>query len=120
MPASPAANAIVYQIACDPRSIETLHRCEALHALGFEKLASIIRQRAAAIVITGTPGELLVSTPYNEAFVEAVRAIPGRRWHKEEKLWGVPSTQRAALWTALQHHYHNAIGVGPKGPFVVA
>jgi len=114
-----AANKIVHAIALNPRALHTLHHCEALRALGFTRLAGIVEKRTAAIHITVAGGEMLVRTPYDAAFVDSVKSIPGRRWHKEEKLWGVPVGQRIALWKVLLRHYAGALGIGPKGPFQV-
>jgi hypothetical protein len=113
------ANKLVYAIAANPRSIDTLYRCEALRALGFTRLAAIVEKRTAAICVTLTGGEMLVRAPYDPSFVDTVRNIPGRRWHAQEKTWGVPTSQRGLLWKALLRHYAGALGIGPKGPFVV-
>jgi integrase/recombinase XerD len=41
-------------------------------------------------VIPGEPGQLIIRFPYSPERVAAVRAVPGRRWHPEEKYWTVP------------------------------
>jgi len=35
--------------------------------------------------------EIRVTFPYNEAFVQRVKSITGRRWHPEEKYWSFPN-----------------------------
>ena len=32
---------------------------------------------------------------FNEAMLDAVRNVPGRRWNNEEKLWLIPDSQAA-------------------------
>jgi site-specific recombinase XerD len=38
----------------------------------------------------GTERRLVVALPYGPERVEKIKSIPGRRWHKEEKVWTVP------------------------------
>lgn len=114
-----AANKIVHTIALNPRSIYTLIGCAELRALGFDRLAAIVEKRTAAIRITVAGRDMMVATPYDAAFVDAVKTIPGRRWHKEEKCWSVPVGQRRTLWSVLLRHFAGALGVGPRGPFKV-
>ena len=46
------------------------------------------------ISITGNGKQsLFVKVPYNEAVVNAMRGIPGRRWSAEEKVWIIPDTR---------------------------
>ena len=113
------ANKTVYLIACNPQSFETFARTAVLRELGFLKLADIIEKRVASIRVIVIEGEVRMVTPYNPDFVEAVRKIPGRKWHKEEKLWSVPLAQRPALWAAMTKYYKGEFGIGPKGPFQV-
>lgn len=115
-----AANKLVYLIALRQQGFEVLQHTAALRVLGFEKLAGIIEKRVAPIRVLVVDGEVRIVTPYNEYFVARIRQIPGRRWHKEEKVWSVPLTQRRALWTALGLHFEGQLGIGPKGGFVVA
>jgi integrase/recombinase XerD len=41
-------------------------------------------------VTTGESGQLIIRFPYSPERVAAIRAVPGRRWHPEEKYWTVP------------------------------
>ena len=43
-------------------------------------------------VTPGEPGHLIVHFPYSTERVAVIRAMPGRRWHPEEKYWTVPHT----------------------------
>ena len=42
-------------------------------------------------------GALSVTFPYDNLAVQVIRSVPGRRWHKEAKLWEVPRTSLKAL-----------------------
>lgn len=43
------------------------------------------------ITIKSRPdGRLTVALPYSPERVDKIKSIPGRRWHKEEKVWTVP------------------------------
>jgi len=42
-------------------------------------------------------GVLQVSFEYDPRLVEMVKGVPGRKWHPEEKIWTVPSTQVVQL-----------------------
>jgi cold shock CspA family protein len=35
--------------------------------------------------------------PYNATIVEKIRKIPGRKWNKEERFWGVPANSKEAV-----------------------
>ena len=39
---------------------------------------------------------LSVTFPYNATVIEAVRAVPGRRWNSEERCWSIPADRRSA------------------------
>ena len=43
-------------------------------------------------VIPGEPGQLSVHFPYSSERVAAIRSVPGRLWHPQEKYWTVPHT----------------------------
>ena len=38
---------------------------------------------------------LMILSPYHPDNVKRIRAIPGRRWHGEEKAWSIPHTEQA-------------------------
>lgn len=40
-------------------------------------------------------GRLRVSFPYHPDNVKRIKAVPGRRWHPEEKCWSIPHTGEA-------------------------
>jgi integrase/recombinase XerD len=41
-------------------------------------------------ITPGESGQLIIRFPYSPERVAAVRAVPGRRWHPEEKYWTIP------------------------------
>lgn len=42
----------------------------------------------------GKSGNITVSFVYNPAYVAKIKTVPGRRWHPEEKHWGIPYSDR--------------------------
>jgi integrase/recombinase XerD len=43
-------------------------------------------------VMPGEPGRLVVQLPYSPERIAAIKGVPGRQWHPEEKYWSVPNT----------------------------
>ena len=132
------ANLLVYRVAAelsrDNASWETVGMLtKAIRALGFQKLATIVEERNAAIIIRRkvTPGwgnsrgafvggeEIVVEAPYSEAALPILRAVPGRRWDKEAKTNVFPASSARPLLKALAQAYPRARAVGPKGAFVL-
>lgn len=106
---------------------------DAICKLGFPELADKVArrfkngvakaERNADIVIKEDGDDLLVKTPYRrgeaEAFIDAWRNIPGRRYDRATKMNRVPKAQKAALWTLLRAFFPGKWGKGPKGAFRV-
>jgi hypothetical protein len=117
------ANGLVYQIACMGLGVAVASHVEALRALGFAKLASIMIKRTASVVIERTERGIEVSSPYSVEFLDASRAIPSRRWMKNTSGKGgvtVFSTADAGLvHRALVRAYAGQAAYGPKGLFVL-
>lgn len=123
------ANQIVARIAStrshtDGWRTEVREGVARLRALGFAVLADRILGAAQAkpsvmIDLDPATGELVVTTPYNEEFVEYVRGITGRRWDGERKANRFPAEARRELWFILQNCYAGLVGVGPKGEFAI-
>ncbi len=118
-----AANRLVYRIAClgsdAPSAFATFTAMvNALRELGFLKLAARITARWASIRIEEQSGELVLLTPFNEAFVPEARAIPGRRWVKPTNIF--PASSKPQLWAALRKCFAGRIASGPKGLFIIA
>jgi hypothetical protein len=49
-------------------------------------------------ITPGEPGQLIIRFPYSQERVAAIRAVPGRRWHPEEKYWTVPHSPKTLEW----------------------
>ena len=62
---------------------------------------------------------LAVSSPRDERFIAAVKALPGRRWDADAKVWTVPATERPALWAALRGCFAGLPLVSAKGTTVI-
>lgn len=129
------ANKLVWDAAVATDAFTVITICDDLAKLGFDVLATKVRERFVQVTITvEPPGYLLVCTNYDGAvtpyFNAEIKMIPGRKpvfskgtgkgGKDEWKGWAVPVEQRPALWSALQRHYPGAAGIGPKGAFLVA
>jgi hypothetical protein len=92
----------------------------AIRELGFTKLAKILATRVTRIVIERVAGELVVKTPFSEASVALMRAVPGRRWDAQAKANRFPATSQRNLFAALLIAFPGEVASGPKGLFVLA
>jgi len=90
---------------------------EAMKVLGYEKLADQIGGRLADVEITVEEGRLVLDTPFNMEFVNAIKSVRGRRWDQDKKVWTVPASEKDAVWSALKQSYKGLMGNGPKGIF---
>ena len=115
-----AANKLVHDIAIRQDGLEVLESCVQLRSLGFEKLADRITDRVARIRIELVNGDFIVETPYDAGAVEKMRSVRGRRWDRERKVNIFPSASRPEVWAILKSFFMGALGIGPRGPFVVA
>ena len=121
------ANVLVHRFAREFRTARWIP--DALHALGYDKLAARCARRARVklgAVTAPTKVEvrietrtdrwtwrgreysrevLAVTSPYHPGFVGAVKSLPGRRWDAEARVWTVPADQRPALVAAVKAHY---------------
>lgn len=126
------ANALTYRAAIAAQKgkvAEVMAIADAIEALGLNYLAGRIRQRFTnaeknvTISITETGGMLIVTTPYRRgdaaAFVDAWRAIPGRRFDRNAKANAVPVAARRALWDLLQRFFPGHYGRANNGIFRV-
>lgn len=113
-----AANLLVHAASTEgPRA--AVEAAQALRLLGYEALADRVQRRLAQVTVTEEGRFLFVHAPFDPRFIIAVRNIPGRRWDFTRKLNAVPKDQKRALWNALCACYPGALGIGPKGPFVL-
>jgi hypothetical protein len=121
-----AVNVLVHRIACRSTARvdhEVAALVGAVRALGFTTLADKVLEHGAGKVEVRSAGDRLsVKTPYNEAFVNALKAARvGARWDRDGKVWTVPAdpTARKALWCALRAHYAGALLVTDSGSSTV-
>jgi hypothetical protein len=90
---------------------------EAMKAMGYETLSDKIGGRLAEVEIGIEDGMVLLDTPFDTDFIEAIKSVTGRRWDKENKVWKVPVSQKSEAWEALKSAYAGKLGHGPKGMF---
>lgn len=96
------ANRAVHAIAAQQDGPDVAVLTELVAALGFTKLAARIARRVGVIVVTQQGDLLVVKAPFNEAFNDNARRVPGSRWDKLAKCRTVPVAARRQLWEALQ------------------
>lgn len=131
------ANVLVHRFAQSYKTARWIP--DALHALGYDKLGARCAKRARVklgAVTAPVAGEvriaprtdrwtfkgkvysrevLAVTSPRDERFIAAVRALPGRRWDADAKVWTVPVTERPALWSAIKTCFAGLPLVSAKG-----
>jgi hypothetical protein len=119
-------NLLVHRVACRSTSRvddSVIAITAAIRALGFVTLANKIVEHGAGKVEVHAAGDrLAVKTPYNQAFVSALKAARvGARWDGASKVWTVPAdpSARKALWGALRAHYAGALLVSDSGTSTV-
>lgn len=107
---------------------DVMFYADALEEMGLTILASKARRRFKNVVIRRTDITVKiigsyynVKTPFRrgkkEAFINAWRKIPGRRYADGVNL--IPVTQKNALWSLLREFFGGKYGSGPKGVFRV-
>ncbi len=109
------ANKLVHEVACGVDRARLSKAIGMLAALGFRKLATRLGDQATKLRVEVEGDELVVRAPYDACFVEATRAIPGRRWVKETKVTRFPRSARRAVWGALVRCFPGGLLATPKG-----
>lgn len=121
-----ACNALVHRVAVTGEKPDyQIAAIAAIRALGYATLARKLAEHALGLVEvlpSAQPERLTVRTPFDAAFVVALKAARiGARWEKVEKVWSIPSDQRAraALWSALRDHFAGRMLVSETGMRVI-
>ena len=114
------ANKLARDIAARQEGLEVLQAADRLRALGFVKLADAVSKKRVEIIITEDDRGVIVKAPYSEQATEAFRAVPGRRWSKDEKVNRFPASSKRELLAVLRACYPGALAIGPKGSFQLA
>ena len=121
-----SVNVLVHRVAC--RSTARVDGfvvalTAAIKALGFVTLANkIVEHGAGKVEVHAVGDRLAVTTPYNQAFVAALKAARvGARWDGASKVWTVPTdpSARKALWGALRGSFAGALLVTDAGTTTV-
>jgi hypothetical protein len=135
------ANVLLHRFAANFRTARWVP--DALCALGYDKMAERAAKRArvklGAVTAPAAPAQpaevriesrtdrwtfkgreytrevLAVSSPKDERFIAAVKALPGRRWDADARVWTVPATERPALWSAIKTCFAGLPLVSGKG-----
>jgi len=114
------ANKIVYQIALEQDGPFVAEGCNRLREIGFVKLADRILKRTAPVSVAVEGDRLVVTSAYDEAWVEAMRGMPGRRWDRERKVNTVPMSARASLEALVVRMFPGRVTVWPEGARLAA
>lgn len=113
------ANVLVARIAAQPGHHEVPALLMALSALGFVQVAGAIAGNLRPVVrviretapgaLPGTADQFVVEVARGtlpegafEAFVDALRCVPGRRWDRDRYANVVPAGRRRELWAAFK------------------
>lgn len=125
-----AANVLTHRaaVAAEAGYISTvLEIAEEIRQLGLPVLADrvasrfIAAERKVKVTVSTRNGMLIVKTPYRRGmaadFIEAWRAIPGRRWNGLEQANLVPVESKRHLWALLTRFFPGQYGRGDKGLF---
>jgi hypothetical protein len=131
------ANAYVYNAAIaaqEGRAEDVVKLASLIRDLGFDTLADRVAKRFTGkveqskrnfkIVIDTADGGFMVKTPFRRgaknAFIQAWREIPGRRYNRDKNANFVPADSKAALWGLLTEFFPGEWATGPKGVFRIA
>lgn len=132
------ANLLIYwfsaKFGTDPKMVLSL--TPAIRALGYEECADKLEKNLSVIkLVEATHGDkkvLEVHSPFNEMFIDSIKAVKGRvavygegqgkkAGQKVFKCWAVPDTDdgRHGVWSALKASYPGRLGISPKGVFTI-
>lgn len=107
------ANVLIHAVAVHAGTPAAGAYVLVLLALGYDAPARALAERLGAVHVEEDGGELVVRSPYDDAFVQACRAIRGRRWANKANRF--PVAERAAVWSAIVRCYRGAVVFGSKG-----
>lgn len=102
--------------------------CEAVSSLGFDKLASVLRESIAVVDVKEHPeypGYYLVwvkKRDFSWSWARSLKNIPGWRYPRKGIrgiLVPVQEAARKQLWTAMKDHYEGLVVKTPKGAFKI-
>jgi hypothetical protein len=101
------ANVIIHYLACERFPADLAEKLAELEGLGFQRLVAILMKRksAAQVTVSADATVFEVRSKYDVEFVNALRAISGRRWNGEAKCWTIPVHKVGSLYAALRGCY---------------
>lgn len=122
-------NKLIHTIAKHQNGPGVEKALERLSELGFTNVVKRIRKRikkhsVQKVELFYRSGRLHLRVPFMgrdrfRLYLNAVKAIKGRRFDKQEKTWTFPPEQRASVWGVLQRFFSGQSAIGPKGEFVI-
>lgn len=99
----------------NPNTGDVVLALRALHCMGYETLADTVAKRTAKVLTARVKGRIVLKTPYSPDLVDALKAIPGSRFHKAKKAWSFPEAHRMKGWKALREAFPGHLSVTNKG-----
>ena len=112
------ANVLTREIAAVRGSSPVGHLVMAIRCMGRTRLADALASRLYEIRIRESGAELLVKSPYSDAFRGMTRNLRAR-WDKEGKFYRVGADVRRELYAALKLSYPGQLAFGPRGEFLL-
>jgi SWI/SNF-related matrix-associated actin-dependent regulator 1 of chromatin subfamily A len=103
---------------------ETLAACQTITlGCGFHvSAAKMAEWHAGKTTSEATPraiseqgNQLIVSTPYNERFIAAIRRVAGARWDKPNKVWTLPKDKLMHVVNAMVSGWPGQLAIGLDG-----
>ena len=59
--------------------------------------------------MTSEGGWLTIRSPYNVGFIADVKAVPGRKWNADQKVWMVPAAAAQKVAQMVSAHYGETV-----------
>lgn len=100
--------------------------CDAIESLGYERLASTLRESIAVVEIrdctehSGSYHVWVKKSDWNWGWTNALRAIPGAFFSRQLKGTIVPKTAKRQLWDAMLKYYSGLCAKTPNGTIKIA
>lgn len=64
---------------------------------------------AKKVSVTSEGGWLTIRSPYNVGFIADVKAVPGRKWNADQKVWMVPASAAQKVAQIVSAHYGETV-----------
>jgi hypothetical protein len=97
--------------------------CEAISSLGYDRLASTLRESIAVVVLTEPDNDhykvWVKKSDFSWPWYNSIKVIPGFRRVRGGCVFPKNETSRKMLWAAMREHYEGLVVKTPKGAFKI-